>query len=199
MDAKKIADLVPDADTALSVIHALRSRFNLSATVFTPEDAEAAARTALEDEDEFLEHYVEALTNEIVYSYGYRRMEDTLSERGNIVLSDEASLSPLLTSAHGYAVVAGVDDEEQRRTEVVEIGPFESAQDAHEAGVDALGKTGEEVLAQYDGGTALAPAEALTADDALLGKPLAGFTLVVIRNGQTEGEYAYQPIPTPAE
>lgn len=184
---KGLADQVQTEEEALSLFHVLSARFDWSGTVFTPEDVRNEVQTILDgqgDEHEYLDAYAQALESEVLGSYEYRKLGDGMSERGNETLSDAVVFSPLFREGEGitFCVVLGVDDERAIRTEAVEVGPFDSSQRAHEAGLAGVSKVAE---AQEDNPMA----EFLVSDEKLIAAEVKGFSLVVVRDGETLAEY----------
>jgi hypothetical protein len=92
--ATQLVASVPDEDTAKAVMHGLRSRFDWSGTEFNRADVDDHVREALADREgehpEPTDAEVDALVDEVMASYTYRKLADRFAERGNELLADEA-------------------------------------------------------------------------------------------------------------
>jgi hypothetical protein len=94
LTATQLVASVPDEDTAMTVMHGLRSRFDWSGTEFIRADVEDHVREALADREgehpEPTDAEVDALVDAVMASYTYRKLADRFAERGNELLADEA-------------------------------------------------------------------------------------------------------------
>lgn len=193
--AQELAGQVADSNEALELLTALRNRFEWSGTMFTPDDVESQVEEALEGKDEYLAAYSRALRDEVLGSYEYRKLDDQMSEGANEALYEAALSSPLLMStpamferpddAITYCVVLGNDDANGVRTETLEVGPYNSLKEAHEVGVSSMGCNAEQVEEKHG----VFKVYTMTADEELTSGPMKGFTLVVIRDGETLAQY----------
>ena len=137
--AQALADQITDQDQALEVFHALRDRFCWSGTVFTADDVNNIVEAIIDAEDQpHLYGYANALRDEVVNGYAYRRLADRMSELGNALLTDDVALSDIFRAPkHGFphfwvalGDVTGAPDE----TVPLDRGPFCTSAEADAAG-----------------------------------------------------------------
>ena len=94
MRVDEIVKLVNDENQAVDVVHNLFRRFGWSGTWFMRQDAEDAIQERLEEVygGNQSQDWVEELTNELMESYEYGKLEDRFTELGNERLADAAAV-----------------------------------------------------------------------------------------------------------
>lgn len=175
-------------EEAFALIHALRDRHSLVGTEFSVEDVTDAIASHLDGHDpSVIEAFSDHIASEIMAEYTWRKMGDLLAERGNEALGEAVSeaipFTGILTADldRSFAIVLGTDDSEGCRTSVIEIGGFETPDDAVAKALSLIGQTGARILSTEPA------AEPLSND--LLDRPTRGYSLAIIENGATRAEF----------